>query len=77
MGLLLALSRIRGINWYIGLLGTSLSLAFTFLIYPALGSANHAVLDPDLHGPLGFGIWKLHTFSYYPSPALASARGPL
>jgi 4-amino-4-deoxy-L-arabinose transferase-like glycosyltransferase len=35
------------------------------------------VLDPDLHGPLGFGIWKLHTFSYYPSPALASARGPL
>jgi len=71
------LSSVRGIEWYIGAIGAGLSLAFTFLLYPFLVDTQHAVLDPDLHGPLGFGIWKLHTFSYYPDTGLASARGPL
>jgi len=77
MKILLRLSGIRGIAWYIGLIGTLLSLSFTFLIYPAIADPYHAVLDPDLHGPLGFGIWKYHTFSYYPNTDLAAARGPL
>jgi 4-amino-4-deoxy-L-arabinose transferase-like glycosyltransferase len=77
MKLLLRLSAVRGIGWYLGLVGAVLSLAFTFIIYPSIGDSQHAVLDPDLHGPLGFGLWKLHTFSYYPSSEPASARGPL
>jgi 4-amino-4-deoxy-L-arabinose transferase-like glycosyltransferase len=77
MRILLRLSGFRGINWYIGLIGTGLSLAFTFVLYPIIADPHHAVLDPDLHGPLGFGIWKLHSFSYYPNTALASSRGPL
>jgi len=77
MKLLLRLSTVRGIGWYLGVVGAVLSLGFTFIIYPTIGDSQHAVLDPDLHGPLGFGLWKLHTFSYYPSSEPASARGPL
>jgi 4-amino-4-deoxy-L-arabinose transferase-like glycosyltransferase len=77
MRILRTLSGIRGIGWYIGLVAACLSLAFTFLVYPAIAGPNHAVLDPDYHGPLGFGIWKYHTFSYYPNHALSSSRGPL
>jgi 4-amino-4-deoxy-L-arabinose transferase-like glycosyltransferase len=77
MRLLLRLSALRGINWYIGLTGACLSLVFTFIVYPAIASSQHALLDPDLHGPLGFGIWKYHTFSYYPKVELSSSRGPL
>jgi len=77
MSILLRLGRLRGISWYIGLIGASLSLIFTFLVYPAIAGSHHALLDPDLHGPLGFGIWKYHTFSYYPKTELSSSRGPL
>jgi 4-amino-4-deoxy-L-arabinose transferase-like glycosyltransferase len=77
MKVLLRLAAVKGIGWYVGLVGAALSLSFTFLIYPAIGESQHAVLDPDLHGPLGFGLWKYHTFSYYPSTEPASARGPL
>jgi 4-amino-4-deoxy-L-arabinose transferase-like glycosyltransferase len=76
-GYLVRLSRVRGIAWYIALLATTLSVAFTFALYPAIVDSQHAVLDPDLHGPLGFGIWKLHSFSYYPRPEASAARGPL
>jgi 4-amino-4-deoxy-L-arabinose transferase-like glycosyltransferase len=77
MEFLAKLSRVRGIGWYVGVAGTGISLLFTFLVYPRIGDVQHAVLDPDLHGPLGFGIWKFHTFSYYPNPSPASDRGPL
>ena len=77
MTILRNLGAVRGIGWYSGLAGTTLSLAFAMLIYPAIGDYHHAVLDPDLHGPLGFGIWKYHSFSYYPNPELSASRGPL
>ncbi|HEX3846996.1 MAG TPA: hypothetical protein VHV81_06410, partial [Steroidobacteraceae bacterium] len=77
MRFLLRLSEVRGIQWHIGMLGLGLSAAFTFLIYPAIAGPDHAVLDPDFHGPLGFGLWKLHTFSYYPDSIPTTARGPL
>jgi 4-amino-4-deoxy-L-arabinose transferase-like glycosyltransferase len=76
-GFLSRVSEVPGIRWYIGLTGLALSLAFTFILYPAITDSHHAVLDPDSHGPLGFGLWKYHTFSYYPSTELASSRGPL
>jgi len=77
MKILARLGAINGIQWYIALIASSLSLIFTFVVYPMLANSSHAVLDPDWHGPLGFGIWKLHSFSYYPSSEPASARGPL
>lgn len=77
MNFLRHLGGLRGVGWYIGLLGAAFSLAFALCIYPAIGDYHHAVLDPDLHGPLGFGIWKNHSFSYYPNTEPSSARGPL
>jgi 4-amino-4-deoxy-L-arabinose transferase-like glycosyltransferase len=76
-GFLSRVSEVPGIRWYIALTGLALSLAFTFIVYPAITDTHHAVLDPDSHGPLGFGLWKYHTFSYYPSTEPASSRGPM
>jgi len=77
MKTLVRLADFRGIAWWIALLGLSVSVLFTFAIYPLIGDTHHAVLDPDLHGPLGFGIWKYHAFAYYPNTASTAARGPL
>ncbi|HVO45945.1 MAG TPA: hypothetical protein VMT29_06375 [Steroidobacteraceae bacterium] len=71
------LAGIRGIQWYCAATAVLASLLFTFVVFPAIADSNHVVLDPDWHGPLGYGIWKLHTFAYYPSAAPASDRGPL
>jgi 4-amino-4-deoxy-L-arabinose transferase-like glycosyltransferase len=77
LGALLALSRRPHIDWYIGLLGTALALTFTFLLLPAMTAQHHVILDPDQHGPLGFGLWKLHTFAYFPHADATAARGPV
>jgi 4-amino-4-deoxy-L-arabinose transferase-like glycosyltransferase len=54
-----------------------LALAFVILIYPLTGSSAGAVLDPDDYGPLGFGVWKSGTLSYYPGTDPSIFRGPL
>jgi 4-amino-4-deoxy-L-arabinose transferase-like glycosyltransferase len=72
-----ALSGVRHIQWYIAASALMLSVAFTFLLYPAIAGSQNLILDSDNHGPLGFGIWKHHTFSYYPNTEPASDRGPL
>src|SRR5574337_557655 len=59
------------------LAGLATSSIFTFVIYPRIASAAGAVLDPDGYGALGWGFWKLHTFSYFPSHRPSVSRGPL
>jgi 4-amino-4-deoxy-L-arabinose transferase-like glycosyltransferase len=77
MKILAILASKTNVQWYIALVALAASLTFSFVIYPAMAGSEHLILDSDNHGPLGFGIWKLHTFSYYPSAEPASARGPL
>jgi 4-amino-4-deoxy-L-arabinose transferase-like glycosyltransferase len=77
MKVLVTLAGKANVHWLIALLALAASLTFTFLVYPAIAGSYDLVLDSDNHGPLGYGIWKLHTFSYYPSSEPASDRGPL
>jgi 4-amino-4-deoxy-L-arabinose transferase-like glycosyltransferase len=60
-----------------GLAGLLLAALFSFVIYPRIAGPAGAVLDPDGHGALGWGIYKLHTFSFYPNPEPTVTRGPL
>lgn len=77
MKILVKLASTTNIHWLIAMTATAASLTFAFVLYPAMAGSYHMDLDPDWHGPLGYGIWKLHIFSYYPSVEPASARGPL
>jgi 4-amino-4-deoxy-L-arabinose transferase-like glycosyltransferase len=68
-------ARRRGL--YCALAGLLTATIFTFVIYPRIALTAGAVLDPDGYGALGWGLWKLHTFSYFPSHRLSVGRGPL
>lgn len=52
------------------------SIVFCFVIYPRISDSHNAVLDPDGHGRLGFGLWKHGTLSYFPDTDPIVARGP-
>ena len=54
----------------------TVSLTFCFLVYPHIAADQHAVLDPDGYGRLGFGLWKHGALSYYPDTESTVARGP-
>lgn len=71
------ISNVGHLAVYVAVAGLILSLAFCFLLYPKMADPHHLVLDPDHHGDLGYGIWKYHTFSYYPDRAPTVERGPL
>jgi 4-amino-4-deoxy-L-arabinose transferase-like glycosyltransferase len=60
-----------------GLLGLLVSTIFSFVIYPRIAGSVGVVLDPDGHGALGWGLYKLHTFSFYPNTEPTLTRGPL
>lgn len=60
-----------------GLAGLLLAALFSFVIYPRIAGSAGAVLDPDGHGALGWGLYKLHTFSFYPNTEPTVTRGPL
>lgn len=77
MKTLVYLSQIRYIQWYISLIAIGLASLFTFGLYSGIAGSHHVILDSDLHGSLGFGLWKLHRFSYYPDLQPATDRGPL
>ena len=62
---------------YSALAGLIASGIFVFLVYSQIASPVGAVLDPDGYGALGWGLWKLHTFSYFPSSLPSANRGPL
>jgi len=62
---------------YVALAGLLTSAIFTFVVYPGIASPAGAVLDPDGYGALGWGLWKLQTFSYFPSSQPSVSRGPL
>lgn len=53
-----------------------IAAVFSFGIWPGISVPHHAVLDPDQHGNLAYGILKNHTFSYYPDPQPTVERGP-
>jgi 4-amino-4-deoxy-L-arabinose transferase-like glycosyltransferase len=57
--------------------GLTTAVIFSFVVYPRIASSTGAVLDPDGYGALGWGLWKLQTFSYYPSEFASQNRGPL
>ncbi|MEO8370360.1 MAG: glycosyltransferase family 39 protein, partial [Candidatus Solibacter sp.] len=60
-----------------GFCGLLLALLFSFVVYPRIATSAGAVLDPDGHGALGWGLYKLHTFSFYPNTEPTVTRGPL
>lgn len=60
-----------------GILGLLAAALFSFVIYPRIAGSANAVLDPDGHGALGWGLYKLHTFSFYPNNEPTVTRGPL
>jgi hypothetical protein len=60
-----------------GLVGLLIAALFSFVIYPRIASSAGAVLDPDGHGALGWGLYKLRTFSFYPNTEPTVTRGPL
>lgn len=72
-----ALSNVRYPALYVALAGLVVSAAFSFVAYPYLANPYHLVLDPDHHGNLGYGLWKYHTFSYFPEHEPTVERGPL
>src|SRR5687767_4650546 len=61
----------------IAMLAFAIALAFILIVYPVAGGDLGAVLDPDDYGPLGFGIWKNGSLTYYPETAPSIFRGPL
>jgi 4-amino-4-deoxy-L-arabinose transferase-like glycosyltransferase len=75
--LLKNVSGIKYIGYYIAMVGLVVSLIFSFFVYPKISSPYQATLDPDSHGPLGYGIWKLGSLSYYPDTQPTVGRGPL
>src|SRR5690242_16201407 len=60
-----------------GLFGVLFAALFSFVIYPRIAGPAGAVLDPDQYGALGWGLFKFHTFSFYPNTEPTIARGPL
>lgn len=70
-------SSIKNIAYYIAMVGLVVALIFSFSVYPKISSPFQANLDPDHHGPLGYGIWKLGSLSYYPDTQPTVGRGPL
>lgn len=60
-----------------GILGVLVAAVFSFLIYPRIASSAGAGLDPDGHGALGWGLYKLHTLAFYPNTEPTVTRGPL
>ena len=69
-------SSIKHIGYYIAMVGLVVALIFSFFIYPKISSPYDVALDPDHHGPLGYGIWKLGSLSYYPDTQPTVGRGP-
>ncbi len=63
--------------WYIAALALASSMLFCFLVYPMISGSHDLELDPDSHGNLAYGMWHLHTFSYYPDTQPTIERGPL
>jgi len=70
------LSEIQSCSSIIFLFALFVSLIFTFVVFPRASDVHHLVLDPDQHGNLAFGLWKYHTFSYYPEHEPTVERGP-
>lgn len=63
--------------WYIAALALASSMLFCFVVYPMIAGSHDLELDPDAHGNLAYGMWYLHSFSYYPSDQPTVERGPL
>jgi hypothetical protein len=70
------LSCVHHIRTYIFFFALAVSLIFTFIVFPKVSGDLHLVLDPDQHGNLGFGLWRYHSFSYYPEREPTTERGP-
>lgn len=70
------ISRIKYIGYYIAVVGFVVALIFSFAVYPKISSLYNLTLDPDDHGPLGYGIWKLRSLAYYPDTQPTVGRGP-
>ncbi|MDX9703812.1 MAG: glycosyltransferase family 39 protein [Candidatus Auribacterota bacterium] len=58
-------------------IGLIIALFFTFIVYPSISQQYNAVLDPDLHGNLGYGLLKTGTLAFHPDTEPTLVRGPV
>lgn len=65
------------IVYFVVLLALLTSSMFSFVVFPRISDSLNLLLDSDWYGKLGFGLYKNHSLSYYPSPYATVQRGPL
>ena len=59
------------------LLGTIISLLYSFIIYPLIQHNYQVVLEPDSYGLLGRNLWRGYGLTYNPELGPTVYRGPI
>lgn len=75
--LLRYLNDVKNIGIYIALIGTILSVIYSFVIFPEISDMHRLNLDPDKYERLARGLNNYRTFSYYPDTQPTMDRGPV